>query len=118
MHFGHVGQPRPEPVNLTSPPVTTIRICVARESQTNSRNRLGAVSTASPFAMGFVTKVNLGNPYWFSRSARNSLVFSLQSLMALAKEYRGPKRVVLTEVGGNSVREDYRPSRVGRPWQL
>ena len=34
VHFGQVGQPSPDPVSRTSPPVTTIRICVPRESQT------------------------------------------------------------------------------------
>jgi len=34
VHLGQVGQPKPEPVNLTIPPVTTIRIWLTNEAQT------------------------------------------------------------------------------------
>ena len=33
VHFGQVGQPRPDPVRRTSPPVTTISIWLASEAQ-------------------------------------------------------------------------------------
>jgi hypothetical protein len=33
VHLGQVGQPRPEPVKRTKPPVTTIRIWLANEAQ-------------------------------------------------------------------------------------
>ena len=34
VHFGQVGQPNPEPVSLTIPPVTTISIWLTKEAQT------------------------------------------------------------------------------------
>jgi hypothetical protein len=41
VHFGQVGQPRPEPVKRTAPPVTTIKISLISESQLYSRSRFG-----------------------------------------------------------------------------
>ena len=41
VHLGQVGQPKPLPVRRTAPPVTTIKIWVTSDSQTNSRNRSG-----------------------------------------------------------------------------
>ncbi|EIC91297.1 hypothetical protein IMCC13023_08500 [Candidatus Aquiluna sp. IMCC13023] len=41
VHFGQVGQPKPLPVSRTAPPVTTIKIWVTSDNQTNNRNRSG-----------------------------------------------------------------------------
>ena len=41
VHRGQVGQPSPEPVSRTTPPVTTIRMLAAREAQ--ARGRIHAV---------------------------------------------------------------------------
>lgn len=64
VHLGQVGQPKPEPVSRTKPPVTTMRIWVARESQTYSLSRAGEVRRSSQrFLTGVRIEVNLGMPY-------------------------------------------------------
>ena len=39
MHRGQVGQPRPEPVSRTAPPVTTIAMLATRLAQASIRTR-------------------------------------------------------------------------------
>lgn len=41
MHFGQVGQPKPEAVRRTAPPVTTMRTWLTSESQAYKRIRFG-----------------------------------------------------------------------------
>ena len=41
VHSGHVGQPRPDPVSRTTPPVTTMAMFVTRDAQAARRSHVG-----------------------------------------------------------------------------
>ena len=53
VHLGQVGQPSPEPVRRTKPPVTTIRIWLTKDAQAYDFKRLGEKTALISFMGAF-----------------------------------------------------------------
>src|SRR6266700_4465555 len=52
VHCGQVGQPRPEPVSRTAPPVTTITTLATTDASASSRSTLGDANHARTRCLG------------------------------------------------------------------